>query len=177
MIVWTPLCDREAWYLWRTIKRVVVCLLGHKPYLSMTRVPNTGSNLQLPAHLGVVTYITKILSTATQSISEKKKPAVKWHVWVSGDFSITVKHLFFVWPYFREATILSIFPRLTFANCPLLFYNPYMISYWQGFYFRYNGLANLRQNKVLANKRCFTVHMSWIVDTVQTDRCTHFIWL
>ena len=49
----------------------------------------------------------------------------------------TVKHLFFVWPYFCETTILNkLHSRdFTFANCPPLFYNPYMINYWRGLYF------------------------------------------
>ena len=48
----------------------------------------------------------------------------------------TVKHLYFVWPYFRELTAFDIFTRLYFPDYPFIVQKLYHEKYWRGVYFR-----------------------------------------
>ena len=90
-------------------------------------------------------------------------------------------NLFFArtpWKYSRD---------FIFTICALLFHNTYMRNYWRGLYFsRPLGLANLRENKILANKRClqkykFSAGFEFLLDSVCGTGCWRFrisqVWL
>ena len=73
-------------------------------------------------------------------------------------YLITVKHLYFAWPYFRESIALVIFTRLYFRDLSkLLLSSIHYNILSRTLFLRPHVLANLRENKVLANKKCFTV--------------------
>ena len=56
---------------------------------------------------------------------------------------------------------LDLFTRLYFRNYSFFVLQYLHEKYWRGLGFsRVNGLANLRENKVLANKKCFTVDLA-----------------
>ena len=70
----------------------------------------------------------------------------------------TVKHLLFPWPYFREAVTHDLFTRLNIRDLPyLLLLSLHKELLVRTLFSRLYDLANLRENKVLANKKYFTV--------------------
>ena len=73
-------------------------------------------------------------------------------------FLITVKHLLFAWPYFREAITHYLFTRPYFRDLrnllPKSLDNELLA---RTLFSRLYALANLRENKTLANEKCFTV--------------------
>ena len=73
-------------------------------------------------------------------------------------YHATVKHLSFAWPYFREATNLDIFTRLYFSDLSyFVLWSKHNKLLARTLFSRFYALANLRENKVLANKKCFIV--------------------
>ena len=70
----------------------------------------------------------------------------------------TVNHLIFAGPYLREAITIDVFTRLYFRDLPyplLLSLHKELLA--RTLFSRLYDLWNLRENKVLANKKCFTV--------------------
>ena len=74
------------------------------------------------------------------------------------------KFLKFAWPYFCDKTTCSIHDGFIFGICHPVLYNPYMASLGRGLYFsRLRDLSNFAKNKVLANKRSFTLVVKLLV--------------
>ena len=96
-------------------------------------------------------------------------------------FLITVKHFYFAWSFFREAIALDIFTTQTrdfiFATCQSFFYNLYIIIYCnilaRTLFSRPRVLANLCENKVFANKKCFTV--VWLARQQMLSAPSHLV--
>ena len=78
------------------------------------------------------------------------------------------KTLIFRWLYFRETTTQHIFRRLNFRICHICSIIPLTLIIGEDIISRLQALANLHQNKVLANKKYFTVFIS-LSKTVQIE--------
>ena len=71
---------------------------------------------------------------------------------------ITVKHLIFAWPYFREAITHDLFTRLYIRDLPyLLLLSLHKELLARTLFSCLYDLTNLRENKVLVNKKSLTV--------------------
>ena len=68
---------------------------------------------------------------------------------------ITVKHLFFALPYFRNVSAFDIFTRLYFRDLTYLLLHNML---WRGFYFSLYALANLRKNIYTPSVFCYDEH-------------------